>query len=63
MVSYEAAMAQELRALNRNLNEITRTLKQVLIEHRRQNLMFMKAYNLSKVTVEEADTDSREQWK
>lgn len=63
MVSYDAVISQELRALNRNLNEITRTLKQVLLEHRRQNLMFMKAYNLSKVTVEETDEESREKWK
>lgn len=62
MVSYEAVMAQELRALNRNLGEITRMLKQVLLEHRRQNEMFRKAYNLSRVTVEEEDEESRRKW-
>jgi hypothetical protein len=62
MVSYEAVISQELRALNRNLGEINRMLKQILLEHRRQNEMFRKAYNLSRVTVEEEDEESRRKW-
>jgi len=62
MTSYEATIAQQLRALNQNLSEITRTLRHVLLEHRRQNEMFRKAYNLSKVTVEEEDEESRRKW-
>lgn len=63
VTSHDPGMSQELRALNQNLRDINRILRLVLLEHRRQNEMFRKAYNLSKVTVEEADADSREQWK
>jgi hypothetical protein len=62
MVAYDAVIAQELRALNVNLRQITRMLHAIRYEQRVSNAMFRKAYNLSRVTVEEEDEDSRRKW-